>query len=78
MFGYENSYRNLNLRKMQEYQKHIRKNNDNTLTWCEEHIVWDWVFTDVEHALLVVEQGGRLQICPKCKEKIIEILNQSE
>lgn len=67
---------------MEEYQKHILDNKHFNQTGhkqsiCGEDITHgEWVFTDVEHAFNSIPDS-RLQPCPKCVEKVIEIFKQA-
>jgi hypothetical protein len=65
--------------KRPEYVKCIRhaSTKKNHLSWCGRRIV-GWAFTSIDHAVLTIEQRGRLVPCPGCAKKIRELLTQEQ
>lgn len=64
---------------MEEYQAHIRRTTNYKESYCGKKLQSiEWAFTDPTHAIAAIDSGSRLQICPDCKKKLIEILNKSE
>lgn len=54
---------------MKEWEKHVQK--DPRLAYCGKVLSWfDWRLQDIEHAKSCVEQGTRVQPCPKCWKEI--------
>jgi len=51
---------------MEEWQKHVRK--EGNVAYCGANIFYEWVFVNAEHGRNTEKSGGRLQMCPKCKE----------
>jgi len=47
---------------------------DFTKSYCGKHILNDWHFLEPTHAILNMQQGGRLLICKKCRKKINKIM----
>lgn len=64
---------------MEEYVKHVKDERTSNIqnkdiTFCGEPIM-EWAFTGPSHVVANIQANGRLLPCEKCKEKIIELLN---
>lgn len=65
---------------MEEYIKHIKDEVESnkqgyTVAICGER-VGGWLFENIDHAFYNNKAKGRSLPCPKCVEKVTEVLNQ--
>lgn len=60
--------------QLEEWQKHIRRNDSRT--WCGERAQRnvEYLFVDIDHAVLSILQGSRLQPCPACVRVVVQAL----
>lgn len=68
---------------MEDYQKHVTNTRQSELTghrvsYCRIQLTdQDQAFLNVDHVINTLEMGGLSMPCPKCKNKIIELLNNA-
>jgi hypothetical protein len=67
---------------MKSYETHIcdeRTSNltKTTVSFCGELLGNEFHYTGVDHAVADRQAKGRLLPCPKCKKRIIELLNET-
>lgn len=56
-----------------EYRDGVKLAQHEIETWCGRKPEFsDWLFQDAQHALLVMEQGGRIMPCKNCLKNIIK------
>lgn len=55
-----------------DYRDGVKLAKHEIETWCGYKPKFsDWLFQDAQHALLVMEQGGRIIPCKNCLKNII-------
>jgi len=64
---------------MKDHEKHVldtRTSNNKglKLSYCGKDISMEFHFQDAEHCLNTIKSGSYLLPCPKCKQRIIEII----
>lgn len=62
-----------------DYRDGVKLAKHEIETWCGCNPEFsDWLFQDAQHALLVMEQGGRIMPCKSCLKNIIKTASNHE
>lgn len=62
-----------------DYIRCVSRADATHTTWCKRPVAEvGFKFEDAGHALLAVEQGSRLVICPECQAAMLAVLEASE